>query len=320
MNLYPLQLQYYAKTALWGGDTLKTEWGKVCDFDKLAETWELTVRPEVSNRILNGTLAGRSLDEVLAEYPRAVSATEVGKFFPLLIKLIDARDRLSVQVHPDDAYARDVESDQGKTEMWYIVEAEEGAEIIYGLAEGCDTAAFRRAFEEGRIFDAIHRVKVRAGETYFIPSGLLHAIGDGCLIGEIQQNSDLTYRVYDYDRKGADGKLRELHTDKALDVIRPFSREEIKGIRFARTPRYTEGECLAVCPYFEVRRVTLSGEELPLEVTEDSFRHLLCVAGEGSLCHNGTSYLIARGDSFFLPAGMGNCTLQGNLTLLVSAL
>ena len=140
----------------------------------------------------------------------------MGELFPLLIKFIDARDRLSVQVHPDDDYARDVENDRGKTEMWYIVDAAEDAEIIYGLAEGMDNAAFRRAFTEGRVLDAANRVKVQRGETYFIPSGLLHAIGDGCLIGEIQQNSDLTYRVYDYDRRGADGKLRELHVASLL--------------------------------------------------------------------------------------------------------
>lgn len=320
MKFYPLRLQYHAKTALWGGDTLKNGWNKPCNFDKLAETWELTVRPEVSNVILEGAFAGTDLGAFVVEHPTAVCPSGVGEFFPLLIKLIDARDRLSVQVHPDDTYARDVEHDQGKTEMWYIVDAAPDAEIIYGLREGADNASFRRAFAENAIFDAIKRVRVKAGETYFIPSGLVHAIGDGCLIGEIQQNSDLTYRVYDYDRRGADGKLRELHIDKAMDVIRPFSEDEIAAIRFSRAPRYDVGETLAACPYFEVHRLALAGTDVTLYVTSESFRHLLCIGGEGTILHDGIAYAVSRGDSFFLPAGMGECTLSGNASFLISSL
>ena len=320
MKFYPLRLRYFPKTALWGGDTLKTAWSKPCDFDKLAETWELTVRPEATNIILGGALDGHTLGELLEAHPEALGTTDTGGLFPLLIKFIDARDRLSVQVHPDDDYARDVENDRGKTEMWYIVDAAEDAEIIYGLAEGMDNAAFRRAFAEGRVLEAVNRVKVQPGETYFIPSGLVHAIGDGCLIGEIQQNSDLTYRVYDYDRRGADGKLRELHVDRAMDVIRPFSEDEIRAIRFSRAPRYEMGECLAACPYFEVHRVTLAGDALALEVPKESFFHLLSVDGEGNLTHDGVDYPLTRGDSLFLPAGLGSCTVSGNLTLLISSL
>lgn len=320
MKFSPLRLQYYPKTALWGGDTLKTGWNKPCAYDKLAETWELTVRPEAKNVILGGAFDGRTLGEFLEAHPEALSPDGMGAFFPLLIKFIDARDRLSVQVHPDDGYARDVEHDQGKTEMWYIVDAAEDAEIIYGLADGMDNAAFRRAFAEGRVLDAVNRVKVHRGETYFIPSGLIHAIGDGCLIGEIQQNSDLTYRVYDYDRRGADGKLRELHVDRAMDVIRPFSEAEIDAVRFSRAPRYEMGECLAACPYFEVHRVTLADSSLDFEVPKETFFHLLSVGGEGVLTHDGVDYPIARGDSIFLPATLGACTILGDLTLLISSL
>ena len=318
--MYPLKLKYYAKTALWGGDRLKTEWGKPCDFDKLAETWELTVRPEAANVIENGTLAGTSLRDLVTKEPRAVTDGDMGDFFPLLIKFIDARDNLSVQVHPDDTYAHDVEHDLGKTEMWYIVAADEGAEIIYGLREDISAADFKLAFEEGRIFDAIRTVKVKAGETYFIPSGLLHAIGSGCLIAEIQQNSDLTYRVYDYDRLGADGKPRELHTGKAFDVIRPFDEQEIDAIRYSRKPSETVGECLAACPYFEVHRLTPADLPVTPIVAPSSFHHLLCVGGEGEIVCDNKCYPIVQGDSYFLPAGMGEYSLQGGATVLVSTL
>lgn len=318
--MYPLKLKYHAKSALWGGDTLKRQWGKACDFDKLAETWELTVRPEASNIIENGSLAGASLGEYVTSHPLSVTDGDMGKFFPLLIKFIDARDDLSVQVHPDDAYAHDVENDQGKTEMWYIVDADEGAEIIYGLCDGASSEDFKAAFEEGRIFDAMRSVKVKAGESYFIPSGMIHAIGRGCLIAEIQQNSDLTYRVYDYNRVGADGKTRELHTKKALDVIRPFSDKEIDGIRYSRKPTHNAGECLAACPYFEVSRLTLTDTPKTLNVTARSFHHLLCVEGEGEIVFGGECYPITRGDSYFLPAGMGEYSLLGNATVLLSTI
>ena len=318
--MYPLKLKYHAKTALWGGDTLKRQWGKSCDFDKLAETWELTVRSEATNVIENGPLAGASLGAYLTQNPLAITNGNMGKFFPLLIKFIDARDDLSVQIHPDDAYARDVENDQGKTEMWYIVEAEENAQIIYGLRDGVGANDFQKAFEDGRIFDAMKSVKIKAGESYFIPSGMIHAIGSGCLIAEIQQNSDLTYRVYDYNRVGADGKTRELHTKKALDVIRPFSDKEINGIRYSRKPTHNAGECLAACPYFEVARLIPTDTPTILNVTAKSFHHLLCVGGEGEIVCGGEHYPIVRGDSYFLPAGMGEYSLSGSAIVLLSTI
>ena len=307
--MYPLKLKYYAKTALWGGDTLKREWNKPCAFDKLAETWELTVRPEADNEITEGDLAGTKLGDFLAESD-----------FPLLVKFIDARDDLSVQVHPDDKYAHEVENDFGKTEMWYIVAAEENAKIIYGLRDGLSAEDFGKAFAEGRIFDAMKTVDVHAGETYFIPSGMIHAIGAGCLIAEIQQNSDLTYRVYDYDRVGADGKLRELHTKKALDVIRPFTEAEIDAIRYSRTAALDVGECLASCPYFEVHQVKPCGAPVALSVDNRSFHHLLCVGGNGEIVCGGSRYPVTRGDSYFLPAGMGDYSLGGDVTVLLSTI
>lgn len=318
MNRYPLKLEYCTKSALWGGKTLINEWGKKCDCDKLAETWELSVRPDTTNRILNGDALGMKLSDYLASTEGAVGSAAKEERFPLLIKLIDASDKLSLQVHPDDSYAAAHENDPGKTEMWYIVSASEDAEIIYGLADFMDAADFAACVRTGEIPKAVKRMKVHAGECYFIPSGLVHAIGSGCLIAEIQQNSDLTYRVYDYDRRDADGKCRELHTEKALAVVKPFSTEEIEAIRFSRFPKLEKETCLACCEYFEVHLMSLGGYTDTLSADSESFHSILCIEGEGFLLFDGTKYPLKKGDSYFLPAGMGEYTLCGNAKVILS--
>ncbi len=320
MKKYPLRLQYIAKSAIWGGKRLKEEWGKEICGDTIAETWELTVRPHEMALIENGAAAGRTLAEQIAAWGgESVSPTyDIGERFPMLVKLIDAADRLSVQVHPDDDYAGRIEGDSGKTEMWYIVDAEPGASIIYGLAQGIGREEFARAVAEGCIDDAMKRCSVRAGESYFIPAGMVHAIGAGILIAEIQQNSDLTYRVYDYERRQADGTLRPLHTEKALAVVRPFAESEVEEIRFEKGRG--DKDLLANSRYFKVRRQVVSGESEALFRNGDSFTSLLCVAGEGTLHHAGIEYSVRKGDSYFLPAGMGEYTLSGEMTVLCSEL
>jgi len=318
MNKYPLKLTYTAKSAIWGGDLLSEKWGKRSEDANIAETWELTVREKEMAEIINGEGAGMTLSQYFeaAGYDVVSKTYKKGDRFPLLVKLIDAADKLSVQVHPDDGYAGEVENDSGKTEMWYIVDAKDGAEIIYGLGDGIDNEGFRRAFAEGRIDSAMKKIKVHAGECYFIPAGMVHAIGAGILIAEIQQNSDLTYRVYDYDRVGADGKLRELHTKKALDVIRPYTADEIDSIR------YSEGKdktLLANNKYFKVKKLEIS-EKAELCVKDNSFMSILCIGGNGIIRHGTENYKIVKGDSYFCPAGMGDITISGSLTIICSEL
>ena len=320
MRRYPLQVSYIAKSAIWGGQTLRREWKKQGAGDNIAETWELSVRREEMATVQNGEAAGMTL----AEYIQACGADcvspeyRLGERFPMLVKLIDAEDKLSVQVHPDDAYAAAQEGDSGKTEMWYIVDAKEGATIIYGLKEGVDREAFAAAVADGRLDEVMHTVPVKAGESYFIPAGMLHAIGAGILIAEIQQNSDLTYRVYDYDRRGADGSLRPLHTEKALDVVRPYTEAEVEAIRFVRGGE-ADGELLANSQYFKTHRVTVAGAR-EFDQGKESFASLLCLEGEGELVFEGECYPIAKGDSYFLPAGLGRYELRGKLTLIRSEL
>ncbi len=319
MNKYPLKLSYTAKTALWAGKRLKNEFSKRSDFDTVSETWELSVRDDEMAKILNGEAEGLTLREYFERcgYDCVTPDFKAGDRFPLLVKLIDANDILSVQVHPDDSYAGKVEHDSGKTEMWYIIDALEGSTLVYGLREGITKEDFAAAVAEKRLGEVMNYVPVSKGETYFIPAGMLHAIGAGILIAEIQQNSDLTYRVYDFDRVGADGKLRPLHVEKSLDVTRPFDSSEIENIRYARGKECDAGELLASSEYFKVRRLCLDGAQ-GLTVTKDSFMSLLCLEGEATLLAGGKEYKACKGDSYFLPAGMGAFTAEGNATLILS--
>ena len=319
-TFYPLFLSGVTKSPIWGGTRLPREWNKCApDGGTVGESWELTVRKNEMSVVQNGSLAGKTVGELMYSFPCELmgkTATADGEF-PLLVKLIDAADRLSVQVHPDDSYAAYVENDRGKTEMWYIVDADEDAEIIFGLADGIDNAAFVSAFQKGELMSVLKTQKVRAGETYFIPAGLPHAIGKGILIAEIQQNCDLTYRVYDYERRGADGSLRELHVEKACDVIRPFDKGEIDAIRYSRGLPTSRETVLADCQYFRVEKLEIAQNAYTLP-QNGYLRHLLCIDGEGKILCDGTPYLFHRGDSVLLPASLGDITILGNATVLIS--
>lgn len=314
-----MKLTGVARSPIWGGVRLPLEWRKGTDCETVGESWELTVRDDGECRVASGAFAGMLLRDVIRAHRDGVLGESTGDAdsFPLLIKLIDAADRLSVQVHPDDTYAARVENDRGKTEMWYIVEAEEGAEIICGLCEGVSSAAFAAAVEEGRVESVLRHIPVHAGECYFIPACLPHAIGKGILIAEIQQNCDLTYRVYDYDRRDKNGNLRELHVKKALDVIRPFSAEEIERVRYARVEGTPDDTLLADCDYFRVERLSLAGENLTLAPSK-RMRHLFPLSGAGTLSCNGNSLALSRGEGVLLPAACGEITLAGTGTYLLT--
>ena len=317
MKFYPLKLAHVAKAAIWGGERLRRDWGKQSDLPCVAETWELTVREKENNVVLNGEFEGQTLAAVLEQWGgRAIGLAHAGDRFPLLIKFIDANDRLSVQVHPDDAYAGAFENDLGKTEMWYVVEADEGAKLMMGLLPGVTTADFAAAIKAGDPEPLLCHVPVKPGDCFFIPAGMPHAIGKGILIAEIQQNCDLTYRVFDYNRRDKDGNLRELHVEKAVAVSRPFTPEEVERIRFAKGQNDTD---LVACPYFTVENIPLNGMQKG-HISAESFAHLLCLSGSGELEANGCKIPFAKGDSIFLPAGLGAYVLNGNATLLQSKL
>ena len=319
-NKYPLKLSYTAKTAIWAGKRLKTEFGKKTELETVSESWELTVREDEMATVLNGVASGKTLAQYFEEYGYDSVSPDFSadKRFPLLVKLIDANDILSVQVHPDDCYAKAVENDSGKTEMWYIVDALDGARLVYGLKDGVSSEDFADAVRAGKIGDVMNYCNVEKGQTYFIPAGMLHAIGAGILIAEIQQNSDLTYRVYDFDRIGKDGKPRPLHVQKAMDVTRPYTEEQVNAVRYSRGyEEQAKGELLANCDFFKVRKFT-TDSSVALAATDKSFVSLLFIQGDGYIDCHGERYPVCKGDSYFVPAGTGDFEVCGNLEFIAS--
>ena len=317
---YPMKLKAPLKDYLWGGTRLKDEYGKETQLTKVAESWELACHKDGMSVIANGAAAGQTLAEWLAAEGQDALGKNAAKFpyFPLLIKLIDAHDDLSVQVHPNDDYALRVEGEYGKTELWYVVDAAVGAELLYGFQYEITKEEFRRRIEDNTLLDVVRRVPVKKGDVFFIQSGTLHAIGKGILICEIQQNSNTTYRIYDYGRIGADGKPRDLHIEKALDVTRltPVTQ------RAASAPPIdiiagAEVRLLAACDFFTVYHLAVKGT-CALYAGEDSFQCLTVLDGRLTLHGNWEELCVQKGASVFLPAGLGHYELSGDGALILS--
>ena len=286
------------KDYLWGGRKLKEAYGKSFPLDPCAESWELSFHPDGKTLLSDGSTL-----EATATSADLGSNTRDFPFFPVLIKFIDARSNLSVQVHPSDDYALTHENSLGKTEMWYIVEADEGAGIYLGFDREVTQDEFLNAIQSNTLTDLLRFYPVKAGECYFIPAGTIHAIGAGCLICEIQQNSNLTYRVYDYGRLDKNGNPRELHVDKAMLVTN----------RTVCEPKQFSGSTLGISKYFNVQKLEVD-REITLTATPKSFHCVTCTGGEGSI--NGE--VVRQGDSFFVPADFGPYTLGGNMTVILT--
>lgn len=319
-NLRPLELKPPVKDYIWGGTKLRDEFGRESDSERLAESWELSCHKDGMSVISGGEYDGKTLAEYL-EMHRSALGTDCADFeyFPVLIKLIDAKNDLSVQVHPDNEYALEHEGEYGKTEMWYVVDCEPDAELIYGFRESISREEFRRAIEENTLLDKVNRVKVRKGDVFFIKSGTLHAIGKGLLIAEIQQNSNTTYRVYDYGRLGADGKPRELHIEKAIEVtdLKPADqRTEYPVLDLSGRFKGTSVRILADCEYFTSSLVKLGDSQVIWNIDESSFRHVLVIEGSGEMIHGEIVYPLRKGSSYFIPAGAGEVTFKGKCSFI----
>ena len=309
MKLIPAGKDY-----LWGGTRLKSEYGKKIEINPLAETWECSVHPEGFSKVENGIFKGKALAEVIEEFPQFKGKNNPDGF-PVLIKLIDASKDLSVQVHPDDEYALKNENQNGKTEMWYILDAEKDSEIVYGFERKVSIDEAEKAVEDGSFPNLLHREKVKKGDAFFIPSGTVHAVGRGIVLAEIQENSDVTYRIYDYNRTDRNGKKRELHIKKALETMNFEPLKSNSGKREITECFLYSTEILCRCSYFDVRKITVK-RSYSFIVRDDSFQVILCIDGNGTVSADSGKYDIKKGDCFFLPASMGDCTLRGSLSIL----
>jgi len=282
------------KDYIWGGEKLKTEFNKKTDLARVAEAWELAAHKDGTSGF-----EGESFDlAYLFENKKELIGKKAAAFerFPMIVKLIDARDNLSVQVHPSDAYALANENSYGKTEMWYVAEAEEGAGLYVGFKRDLTEEEFCELIAENRLQEVLNFIPVKPGEWYFIEAGTVHAIGKGVVIAEVQQNSNLTYRLYDYGRVGADGKPRELHVEK--------------GVKVSSLSAYKPDKRTS-CAYFSCESIDLSGAR-KMVADEKSFVALVIM--QGAIAVEGREY--AKGDTVFVPAGYGAFEIQGKAKLI----
>ena len=310
-----LKLKPACKDYLWGGHRLAEEYGVEYDGEILAEAWELSAHPDGPSIITNGKFAGKTLREYLDSEGLEVLGTHCRRFreFPILAKFIDAKDNLSIQVHPSNAYALQNEGQYGKTEMWYILDAEPDAFLYYGFKKEISKEEFSQRIKENTLLEVLNAVPVKKGDVLYIQSGTLHAIGKGILLAEIQQNSNVTYRIYDYGRVGADGKKRDLHIEKALDVTN-------------RIPIVKSGENyphVADCDYFTVDKLNLDGKltyRTQGTVDEKSFLSILILDGNGTISCKGEKLEYKKGDSFFLAANSGDWQIEGTCDALLTTI
>ncbi len=304
------------KDYLWGGTKLREVYGKPCDFDKVAESWELSTHPAGESRVDGGEYNGLTLSQYFQQVPQALGKNAAAfESFPVLIKLIDAKDPLSIQVHPSDEYALRVEGEYGKTEMWVIVDCEPGAFLYFGVNRPVSKEEFRQRIEDNTVLEVLNKVEVHPGDVFFIQAGTIHAIGAGILICEIQQNSNCTYRVYDYDRRGADGRPRELHIEKALDVCRLEPSDMASRLGEVKALAGGTVQQLGACKYFSTEKLIVE-EALTLEVGEDSFVSLLATEGSGWVEGPENKLAFRAGDSLLVPAGAGRVRVTGRAVLV----
>jgi len=304
-NIKILKLDPVLKNYIWGGTKLKEDYNKVTSLETVAESWELSCHSNGTNLISDSNIY---LNKYLINNPELLGENSK-KFdnFPILIKLIDAKDNLSIQVHPSDDYALSNENSYGKTEMWYIVEAENGAGIYLGLNKDVTAKEFEQAMLNNTLTSILNFIPVKKGDCYFIPSGTIHAIGSGCLIYEIQQNSNLTYRVYDYNRKDANGNTRELHVEKAKKVtnLNKFVPTKINATTL-------KGQVLGISKYFTSTKLELTS---PITLsTYNSFCCITCMQGDATI----ENVIINKGESVFVPASYGKYKVEGNATLILT--
>lgn len=303
MSLYPLKFRPILKERLWGGSKLKDVLYKPSKNNITGESWELSAVNGDVSIIANGTLKGISLQELIDRHPEELLGKNVvqrfGKDFPILIKFIDAKQDLSIQLHPDDELAKKRHDSFGKTEMWYVMDADEGANLIVGFNRSVTKEEYSKSLEDNTLLELLNYEPVKEGDTFFINTGKIHAIGAGVLLAEIQQTSDVTYRVFDFNRRDKNGNLRELHTEMALDAMDYGKKDDFK---VAYGQKSNVINTMVDCPYFKTNFIHLT-KNLTFEVQKrDSFTIYMCVGGSAEISNEFGSAAIQRGETLLIPA------------------
>jgi mannose-6-phosphate isomerase len=315
MKLYPLQFEPILKERIWGGEKLKTLLHKPITSNITGESWELsTVEGDVSI-VANGEWKGKSLTELINSFPDEILGTAVhirfGKQFPLLFKYLDAREDLSIQVHPNDELAKKRHNSFGKTEMWYIMQADDNARIIVGFKENSNADAYLENLKNKTLLSILDDVQVQSGDVFFLETGTVHAIGAGLVVAEIQQTSDITYRLYDFDRVDANGNTRELHVDLALEAIN-YNKVETKK---SYTNKSNQSNTVVDCPYFTTNYIPLDGA-ISVSKSRESFTVYMCVEGSFEIEYNNSKTQYIKGDTVLIPAAMNAFILNGKASIL----
>lgn len=318
-NLKPFKFEPYLKSVLWGGEKIAKYKGIVTDQHNIGESWEISGVDGHESVVAEGDDKGLNLRQIIEKYKGDLVGNAVyakyGDTFPLLVKIIDAKGDLSVQVHPDDTLAKARHNSYGKTEMWYIIDAEEGAPIYAGLSKQITPEEYEKLVAENAIMDVIARHDSHAGDLFFLPAGRIHAIGAGNLLAEIQQTSDITYRVYDFDRRDANGNPRELHTEQAKDAIDYTVYPEYKS-EYDRNGK--NATPLVKCQYFDVKREIIDGVST-IDASSDSFMIIMCLDGEATITDNlGGVTHVKKGESILVPAVITSMKAEGKATFMTS--
>mgnify|MGYP006163455207 FL=1 len=315
MKFYPLTFTPILKDRIWGGTKLKTYLNKPIVSETTGESWEISTVPGDISVVNNGVLKGKNINEIIDLYPEEILGksviTRFGKQFPLLFKFIDAKEDLSIQLHPNDALAKERHNSFGKTEMWYVMQADESARLVVGFKNDSNQQEYLAHLENKNLIDLLNEYPVSKGDVFFLETGTIHAIGAGVVVAEIQQTSDVTYRIYDWDRVDANGNGRELHTELALDAINyqtTTSKIDYKEVANKST-------AVVDCPYFVTNIIALQ-ETFIWKSTKQAFTVFMCTNGQFEMIVNGEILRYRMGDTILIPACMENLTLRGKATLL----
>jgi mannose-6-phosphate isomerase len=315
MKFYPLQFNPIFKERIWGGEKLKTVLNKAIPSKTIGESWELsTVKGDVSV-VSHGEWIGKSLMDLINEFPNEILGTAVytrfGMEFPLLFKYLDAREDLSIQVHPNDALAKKRHDSFGKTEMWYIMQADTDSRIIVGFKENSNAELYLESLNNKKLLSLLDDVKVKSGDVFFLETGTVHAIGAGLVVAEIQQTSDITYRLYDFDRVDVTGNTRELHVDFALDAINYNTVKTKKEY----TTNVNESNGVVDCSYFTTNFIPLDGK-ISISKSGESFTVYMCIEGNFEITTSESKFQYKKGDTVLMPAALNSYVLNGKGSIL----